>query len=166
MSARTDLDLQRFQEWLDVYGAELDRWPASLQAEGRTYLAESEDARRMWEASSFLEAQLAALPPLEPSAELLRSVREIPLRHPRPAGEGWLAWWPWGSVFKTGAALAAAALMGLVAGSVSENLDLPLAGLTEDGWGYDAPWTEQEAEELSELAFALHLEGGDWEEWP
>jgi len=78
-----------------------------------------------------LDTLLKAAPDVAPSANLLRAVAEIPLRHPHGAGAS--AWWPFGG-FRRWIAVAAAALaMGAIFG-----VSLPDDFLSDDDSGYDA----------------------------
>lgn len=171
MSSPREFDLEAFERCLDVYGADLEHWPPEQRSQGRVLLSSSEPARRLREEALELETVLAQAPGIEPSARLLRSVLEIPTRESRartassrqPPTSLW--------VF----AAAAVAALGWVTGNMAEQglgggeafgSNRASGEIARDGALEDVGWTEQEAEELSELAFALHLEGASAEEWP
>jgi hypothetical protein len=178
MSSPTEFDLETFERCLDVYGADWERWPEQRRTQGRLLLATSEAAERLWQEALELERALALAPTLEPSAQLLRSVLEIPLREERrrviPARKPARSF-PVGRTSVWAFAAAAVAALGWITGSltgagspggdVSASSRAPAAAV-EEGARDELGWTEQEAEELSELAFALHLEQASAEEWP
>jgi len=113
MTESSSLDLVRFEQLLDVYGAELARWPEQLQREARELLARSADAQLVWSRAVQLEALLDAVPDLLPSAELSARIAALPARRP----QGWAAWWPFGNPLAPLLAWGAAAAFGLFIGS-------------------------------------------------
>lgn len=169
--------LERFEHNLDTHGADLDQWPEAEREAGLQALRMSEEARTAHAealrlADVLLQIDPVAREPVEPSAALSRILAEIPSRHPRrKPGEG-IGWWPFATIHKPVLALAAAAVLGVVAGSVThENWsgepDMPGWALVdgETGWALvdgessgELAWTPQDVEELSALAFGLELE--------
>jgi hypothetical protein len=109
-------ELERFRSLVEAYGANREKWPAeerptfdelASSAEGRAWLLEQ---RRV-------DAWLDASKGLEPSADLLRRVAEIPVRNAKRA-----AWvWPFGGLRSVVGALAAAAAVGMVVGMTTND---------------------------------------------
>jgi len=112
MSAH-DLDLERFEQLLDVHGAELARWPEALRAPARELLHGSVPAQLAWSRAERLAAVLDAAPDVLPSAALSARIAALPARHP----QGWAAWWPFGNPLAPLLAWGAAAGFGLIVGS-------------------------------------------------
>ena len=112
MSAR-DLDLERFEQLLDVHGADLERWPEELRTHARELLTSSAPAQLAWSRAERLAALLDAAPDVLPSAALSARIASLPARHP----QGWAAWWPFGNPLAPLLAWGAAAGFGLLVGS-------------------------------------------------
>jgi hypothetical protein len=113
MTGSSSFDLVAFEQLLDVYGADLARWPEELQLEVRELLASSADAQLAWSRAVQMEALLDAAPDLLPSAELSARIAALPARRP----QGWAAWWPFGNPLAPLLAWGAAAAFGLFIGS-------------------------------------------------
>ena len=111
MSAH-DLDLERFEELLDVHGADLGRWPEGLRESARELLHGSVPAQLAWSRAERLAAVLDAAPDVLPSAALSARIAALPARH----AQGW-AWWPFGNALAPLLAWGAAAGFGLLVGS-------------------------------------------------
>jgi hypothetical protein len=112
MSAQ-HLDLERFEQLLDVHGAELERWPEELREHARELLQSSVPAQHAWSNAEGLAALLDAAPDVLPSAALSARIAALPARHP----QGWAAWWPFGNPLAPLLGWAAAAGFGLLVGS-------------------------------------------------
>jgi hypothetical protein len=112
MSAH-DLDLERFEQLLDVHGVKLERWPEELRANARELLSSSAPAQLAWARAERLAAVLDAAPDLLPSAALSARIAALPVRHP----QGWAAWWPFGNPLAPLLGWGAAAAFGLLVGS-------------------------------------------------
>jgi hypothetical protein len=118
-------ELARFRALVEAYGANPEKWPAeerptferfASSAEGRAWLLEQRG----------VDAWLDASKELEPSADLLRRVAEIPVRNAKPA-----AWaWPLRMRSLVGA-LAAAAAVGMVVGMTTND------ATSDDGDAWD-----------------------------
>jgi len=133
---------ERFRTLAMSYGANIARWPADDRQAAEAFLAQSPDAARWLDEQRQLDDQLDSVAQEEPSAHLLRSVAEIPLRHGTSRER--LAWWPFARLRAAIAMAAAAAIMGAAAGMVTpERAQIPDA---------DQNW-----DDLSSLAFALDL---------
>lgn len=172
------MDLRRFEQCLDTYGADLDAWPAVDRGAGQQLLVTSDDARSALDRALALSRRLDELEDIEPSAAFLKKVAAIPEQYPRttpksttsPEPKGVLRWWPFETVYKPALAMAAAAMMGVLAGSITAERGMAgeSSGLAFQFADEENAWTEQEVEELSSLAFALHLDQSEWDEgeWP
>ena len=70
------MNLERFTELLDAYGADLDHWPQNEQATATACLATRSDAREAQRRAAAVDAQLlrAGLPGIEPSDALRQRV--------------------------------------------------------------------------------------------
>jgi hypothetical protein len=112
MSAQ-DLDLERFEQLLDVHGTNLERWPEELRATARELLQDSAPAQLAWSRAERLAALLDAAPDVLPSAALSARIAALPVRHP----QGWAAWWPFGNPLAPLLGWGAAAAFGLLVGS-------------------------------------------------
>lgn len=179
MKLETDMDLQQFERCLDRYGAELSRWPEPERAAGRRALESSAEARSLQAEAVRVARLLDEVETIEPTPLLLERLLEVPRRHPRthaaPETRRTFSWWPFGGVFQPTLALAAAAALGILTGSLVTEGGFVTEGdsVVEGAWrgdgtelaaGYDAEdagFTEEELEEMSEVAFALHL-GDGW----
>ena len=84
-----------------------------------------------------LDELLKASPDEEPSAALMRAVAEIPIRHPRGAGE---AWWPFGGLRRWIVVATAALAAGVALG----------VALPDDDTSYDALSTVALGADLAE----------------
>jgi len=186
MTDSNSLDLARFEQLLDVHGAELARWPEALQGPARQLLATTPAAREARERALQMDALLDAVPEILPSAELLSRIASLPARHPR----GWAAWWPFGSPVAPLMGWAAAAAFGLLVGSGSipildlsgepdvaqsdadaEGSAAPVAtlsaesGATDASGGTSAVDLAAGEEDWSDLELALGV-GLEWEDLP
>jgi hypothetical protein len=132
------VDEERLRAVVAAYGANRERWPERERAAAELAARSSEGALLL-EGEARLDAWLNIAPEVVPSDELLRRVREIPLRHAMPA-KG--AWWPLGKVRHLVTAVAAAAVFGVIVGVASPE--------KADGGDDDAAW-----EDLSSLALGL-----------
>jgi hypothetical protein len=111
----TSLDLQHFEELLDVHGADVARWPDPWREPALQLLEASDAARRARARAEGLSRLLDAVPAAEPSAQLRARIAAIPARHPR---QHWVArWWPFGNPLAPLLAWSAAALLGLLVGN-------------------------------------------------
>lgn len=70
------MNLERFTELLDAYGADLDRWPANEQAAATALLTDRADAREAQRRAAAVDTLLlrTSLPDLEPSDALRQRV--------------------------------------------------------------------------------------------
>jgi hypothetical protein len=119
-------ELARFRALVEAYGANPEKWPAeerptferfASSAEGRAWLVEQRS----------VDAWLDASTELEPSADLLRRVAEIPVRNAKPAARVW----PFGRMRGLVGALAAAAAVGMVVGMTTND------ATSDDGEAWD-----------------------------
>jgi hypothetical protein len=87
------MNLERFTELLDAYGADLDRWPANEQPAATALLAARSDAREAQRRAAAVDALLlrGGLPELEPSDALrqrvLAQVARLPPAMSAPAAD-------------------------------------------------------------------------------
>jgi hypothetical protein len=139
------MSAERFRALLTAYGADLARWPEEARAAAATLVTTSRDAARWIEDERRLDAMLDGASMVEPSADLLRKVAEIPARNERV---GWLA--PFGRLRRLLVGAFALAAVGAVVGTVTpEN---PEPGSVIEASSDDLSpfsWAGDLAEELS-----------------
>lgn len=129
------MNLERFTELLDAYGADLDRWPQHEQAAATALLASRADAREAQRRAAAVDAQLlrADLPGIEPSDALrqriLAQVAHLPPALAAPAtdwrtqlAEALALLFPSGRRMPQFAALALALAIGVSAGFANVGL--------------------------------------------
>lgn len=130
------MNLERFTELLDAYGADLDRWPASEQAAATALLSDRADAREAQRRAAAVDTLLlhASLPDLEPSDALrqrvLARVAQLPPAITTPASD-WRAQvaealallFPTGRRMPQFAAFALALMIGISAGFANFGLN-------------------------------------------
>ena len=165
MTDSNSLDLTRFQQLLDVHGAELALWPEPLQAAARQLLAASPSAREAHQQALRLAVLLDAAPEILPSAELLARLAALPARQPR----GGAAWWPFGSPVAPLMGWAAAAAFGLLVGSSSiPLLDAPAeldGAVSAEAEGSPGQGAESGASEAAPLAANAYGDAAGEEDW-
>jgi hypothetical protein len=186
MTDSKPLDIERFDELLDVHGADLARWPEALRRRAQDLLASSAAAEQALARAVRMAALLDAVPELLPSAELSARIAALPARRP----QGWAVWWPFGNPLAPLLAWGAAAAFGLFVGSglvpgleplteggVAANAGTEAGRAAEESSAVavlpeeaeaaaeDGSLDEAESDEWNELELALGL-GSDWEEEP
>ncbi len=107
------MDLNRFREIVDAYGADARRWPEGERAAALAF-AERSDAHAILAEADALDALLDAGPTPAASPELRERILASSLRRPRFAPGPVFAWR--GGRVLSGAALAAACACGVVFG--------------------------------------------------
>lgn len=123
------MNLERFTELLDAYGADLDRWPQGEQAAATAMLADRSDAREVQRRAAAVDALLlrGSLPEIAPSDALrqrvLAQVAHLPPALTPPAtdwrsqvAEALALLFPTGRRMPQFAALALALALGISAG--------------------------------------------------
>ena len=116
MTAKNRFDIDRLRRLLEAYGADHRRWPEDASAPARALVARSESARALLDEAKALDALLDGATAPEPSPELKA---EILAAAGRPAQRPWaIPVWPFGALWKPVSALAAAAMLGIIAGTV------------------------------------------------
>jgi hypothetical protein len=119
------LDLSRFEDLVDRYGGDLEKWPADLRADAEAFCAGSDEAAEMCAAARRLDALLAAPSDVRVSpalAERILAAAPKPVPEPRmartsrPRPSLLERLWPFGPVWRPAAALAGAALLGVIFG--------------------------------------------------
>lgn len=100
----------RFKTLAQAYGADLDRWPAAERTDAQAYLDSHPTADDWLAAELSLDSLLSAAPP-PPVSGLLRE--RIIASAPRPERVVWRR----GGAWMSGAGLAAACVLGLLAGA-------------------------------------------------
>lgn len=115
-----DVDLDRFLELVDAYGAEPGRWPERERAGALALLATSPEARAACREAAKLDGLLDELPAYRPSAvvaaRILATVPAAQVRRGGPLTAFWRSLWPSGPIWRPAGGLAAAALLGLAVG--------------------------------------------------
>jgi hypothetical protein len=82
--------LARFEQLVDAYGGEPERWPSTERDAALLLLQHEPRARALQAAALRLDAQLGQVFAAEPSAQLRARVLEVPIRHARePARAGY-----------------------------------------------------------------------------
>jgi len=118
MAAKEHIDLDRLSTLLDAYGANRTRWPEAERASAWALIEADDKARALYEDARALDGLLSQASTIEPSPELKAEVLAAAGR-PR---ESWIqALWPFGAAWKPASALAAAVLLGIIAGVVLPN---------------------------------------------
>jgi hypothetical protein len=118
MAANEHIDLDRLSILLDAYGADRTRWPEAERASAWALIEADDKARALYEDARALDGLLSQASTIEPSPELKAEVLAAAGR-PR---ESWIeALWPFGAAWKPASALAAAVLLGIIAGVVLPN---------------------------------------------
>ena len=151
MASNRDMTWERYLSLLSAYGADFDRWPAAERTAGKRLLLASAPARQEHDQAAQLDRTLDSLQPIEVSAELLARVSKIPAVQRQFKSNNT----PWSSTARLRATLglAAAAILGLALGSmIPDTLSLEDQAETDDEWG-----------ELTEIAFATHLQEDGWQ---
>lgn len=114
------ITLDRLQAMLDAYGAEPDRWPAEQRAGAVALIESSDEARAMFEEAAALDGVLDRMPVPSVSPAHMRRMRHLTMPSRRARAADVLAavgdWLKPGSRFAWQSAVAAAAVVGLVAG--------------------------------------------------
>ena len=84
MPNKPSMSLESFEDALDTYGGDFDRWPADVRLSAETLVERSEDARALLRQAEALDAVLAPDPVPAAPAELAdRIVRQIAEREVR-----------------------------------------------------------------------------------
>ena len=115
------IDIQRFEQLLQSYGANADRWPTVERDAARALVQASSDARRLFDEAVQLDGILDSAASPKPSAALAARIVSAARRAP--------AWrqhltniaaeiWPFGRQWQAAAILASAAILGLALGTV------------------------------------------------
>lgn len=104
------MNSERFRILADAYGADLDRWPANEREAAVAYLDADPDAPVWLADAQSLDQLLDLAPPMAPSAALREQIIACA---PRASRGGWRRSGAWVS----GAGLAAACVLGVVAGA-------------------------------------------------
>jgi hypothetical protein len=79
------VDLARFAQLLDAYGAAAEHWPEAERASALQLLTDDARARTLQREALELDGLLAAAPTFEAAPALRARVLEIPIRHERGA---------------------------------------------------------------------------------
>ena len=147
------IDIQRFRQLLEGYGAREDRWPAAEREAALAFMRVSSDARRLHDEASELDRILDLAISPEPSSELAaRVVATAGRAHSWGERLSVIAEeiWPFGRQWQAAAIFASAAILGLALGTVPLP---PTAGQDE------LPIIE----EMALLTFGPELTTGDQE---
>lgn len=145
-----NIDEARVRELLTQYGADPQRFPAPERDAASAWLARSAELKALQKEARALDALLDLSAPAPASAELMRRVAEIPLRHPQGAEPQWMRQLLGGHlVLRLTAAFVLAAVLGVGSGiwaAGGEATVSPQAQLSEEAW-----------EDLEMLAFSDSL---------
>ncbi|MHA1537003.1 MAG: hypothetical protein ACTSUD_05570 [Alphaproteobacteria bacterium] len=108
-------DLALLRRLLESYGADPARWPAERRDAALRCLEESAEARALRDQEVELDAALGQVAAPAPAPELMATILAAATA-PRPRFRA-ASIWPFGLTWKPVTTLAAAAILGLVAGS-------------------------------------------------
>jgi hypothetical protein len=115
-----EVDLDRFAELVDAYGAEPSAWPERERPGALRLLEHSEEAVRLLEEAAELDSWLADVVEVEPSMALRDRILDATPRPRRTWAERWAhvaeAVWPFGPSWQPATALAASVVLGLTFG--------------------------------------------------
>lgn len=108
-------DLTLLRRLLESYGADPARWPAERRDAAMRCLEKSAEARALRDEAAGLDAALDQAGAPAPAPELMAAILSAATA-PRPRFRA-AAIWPFGPAWKPVTTLAAAAILGIVAGS-------------------------------------------------
>ena len=116
-----EFDIQRFQQILDSYGSNADRWPATEREAALALLRTSPDAQKLCGEAGDLDRILDLAESPEPTPALatriVAAARQAPGWRERLTAIG-SEIWPFGSQWQAAAIFASAAILGLALGAV------------------------------------------------
>ena len=141
------INIKRFEQLLESYGANADRWPAGERDAALAFAQTSPDAQRLLDEAAQLDGMLDLAASPEPSAAL--AARIVAAVERAPAWRVWLSGiaselWPFEGQWRAAAILASSMFLGLALGAV-----IPPVSAGED----EVPFIE----ELALLAFGPKL---------
>lgn len=115
-----EVDLDRFAELVDAYGAEPTAWPEQERAGALRLIEHSEQAVRLLEEAAEVDSWLADVVEVEPSMALRNRILDQAPDARRTWSERWArmaqAIWPFGPSWQPATALAASVALGLTFG--------------------------------------------------
>ncbi len=111
----TEMDLNRFRGLAEAWGGDIDRWPAEHRAAARALASKSADAKACLAEEGHLDDLILSASSERAPASLRVSVAKIPDASPK-IGRLLADLWPFGSIWRPLAGLAAAASIGLAVG--------------------------------------------------
>ncbi len=154
MAPKADpLTPERFEALITAYGADFDRWPEAERSQGRQFLLGSAHAQAMRRDAAELDRLIEQFDPYQeepaPNALFLR-VLDLPRLHPRPRSV--TAVWSQRTYVQAALGLVAAAILGLVVGSLVPQSSSNVSTAESEDW-----------QDLTELAFATGLEQDHWQ---
>ena len=79
------MQLDRFEDRLDLYGSDLSAWPEDDRAAAMSLLEQSDEARSLLDEAQHLDTALATFTVDEPSAEFEARLLDLAPQPPRPA---------------------------------------------------------------------------------
>jgi hypothetical protein len=142
------VDLERFATIVGAYGADSSSWPDDEREAALALLASSEEAARMQQEAAALDAFLDDVPDVRPSTALRSRILEQAPRRSSSWAERWNRFaevvWPFGPRWQPVAALAAAAVLGVVVGVAvpqASPSDTSTTDVTEMAFGADVDWS-------------------------
>ncbi|MBW2525156.1 MAG: hypothetical protein JRI23_13315 [Deltaproteobacteria bacterium] len=149
------VDIERFQEILDAYGADSSAWPDDERQAAEAFAEEDAAGRAALAEAVALDELLGAAPSIQPSAALRRRVLEAapePRRSWLEVLDRWtVSLWPFTPRWQPAAALAAAAALGVVIGASSPDGTLTTEPIEIAEVAFDDIDAEDSADEWGEL---------------
>jgi hypothetical protein len=116
------MNLKRFKEIVEAYGADPARWPARERAAAEAFLASSSEARQLREAEARLDDVLDRATAVAAAPGLAARIRRTALANDHGsrasgAASSWFAELWEGPIWRPAAALAASMVLGLAVGA-------------------------------------------------
>lgn len=145
------MDLEEFDRLVSSYGANAERWPQDLRDEMRAVLARSVEARAIVEREVGLDGLIEAAAAPAPSellrARILKSAKENRASRTERLDHWAAGLWPPGRTWGPLAALAAAAVLGIVVGTLAPSADTEADNTSH----YDTDTIEATLDQLSAM---------------
>lgn len=131
------MDLARFRSIVEAYGGAPSHWPEDERDQALAFQAASAEARVLVEREAALDALLDLQPGLKPDAALFGRILDSAPKagaSQRDKTAGWFAGFQSavGGFFRPVAVLAASALLGLVLGFVTPQMDRGMSASAEE----------------------------------
>jgi len=145
------MDLQELDRLVSSYGANEQRWPAEARDEMRALLARSTEARAIVEREADLDGLIESVAAPAPSdmlrARVLKGAKESRTSRTERLDHWAAGLWPPGRAWGPIAALAAAAMLGIVVGTLAPAAETEADNVSH----YDSDSIEATLDQLSAM---------------